>query len=300
MVQGLDASSKQFLTMLSSIQRRIERAQTQLSSGKRITSASDDPDQVSPLLQTRADLRRAERAERNLTLVQGEVDAGESAVSQAVTLVERAQVLAATGASDTQTAEARLTYASEVDSLLERMVALSQTEFNGRNIFSGDSDQVAPYTIDWTQTDPISAYQGAVTTRKVTTLGGTQISVALTAEELFDNPDATKNVFDSLVNLSTALKNDDSAAIQTATAQLQSAGDHLNNKLSFFGTVQNQISDSLEEANSVQMSLTERLTSIEDADLTEAILELSTATFQQDAALSSWSKVPRTSLFDYL
>ncbi len=300
MIQGLDASSKQFLTNLNTIQRRVERAQQQLSSGKRINTASDDPGQVSALLQTRAQLRQAERTEQNLGIIQGEVNTGESVVSQALTLVERAQVLAAKGATSFQTAEARTAAADEVDGLIEQMVTLSQTQYNDRYLFAGDSDQTVPYTLDWTQATPLSSYQGSASTRMATTPSGAQFRVALTAEEIFGNADPEKNVFAALTALSQALTDNDQDAIDAAAAQLDTAGDHLNTKLSFYGTAQNRVADALDEAADLQLNLTTKLSGIEDADMTEAILELNMSKYQQEAALASWSQVPRSSLFDYL
>jgi len=47
-------------------------------------------------------------------------------------------------------------------------------------------------------------------------------------------------------------------------------------------------------------SIAAALSGIEDADLTKSITELNQANLQQQAALQSRARIPRTTLFDYL
>ncbi len=300
MVSGLDPSSQQFLANLGSISRRLERAQRQVASGKRILAPSDDPDQVGTLLQARVDLRQNEQLQQNLGRVQGEVNAGEAALQQAVQLVEHAQVLAAQGGSGSQTAQSRLSIADEVKSVLEQLVGLSRTSIDGRYIFAGDADQTPPYALDWSQDPSLSAYQGSPATRKTTHPSGLEFSIARSADEIFDNADASKNVFAAVNSLRQALVSNDELAIRATLGQLRSAGDHLNTELGFYGSVQNQVAEAIDAAHKAELRLKTRLSLIEDADPAEAILEMNQARYQQEAALSSRAKMPRTSLFDYL
>ena len=53
MLTNLDPSSELFLADISRIQRKLTEAGRQVSSGKRIAVASDQPDEVAPLLQLR-------------------------------------------------------------------------------------------------------------------------------------------------------------------------------------------------------------------------------------------------------
>jgi flagellar hook-associated protein 3 FlgL len=300
MVYGLDPSAERFLAALAANTRRMDRAQRQLATGKRLQTASDDPEQVPSLLQTRSELRQAEQLRQNLGRIQAEVDAGEQALQQAVKLVERAQVLGAQGGTGTQTAATRLGIAGEVKSLLEQMVGLSQTSIDGRYIFSGDSDQTLPFTLEWSLDPPLSAYQGSAATRKTQHPSGAQFQIARAGDEIFDNPDASKNIFGALNNLRLALEANDEPGILAAVGQLRDAGEHLNAELSFYGTVQNQVAEALDSSHAAELRLKTHLSGIEDADPTQAILELNQATYQQKAALASRAQMPRTSLFDYL
>src|SRR4051794_1447879 len=101
MISGLDSSTDRFLTDLSATTRRVERAQQQVTSGKRITVASDDPDKISSLVEDRSELSAAQQAESGMSRVKTEVDTSEAALASAVKLLDRARVIATQGATGT-------------------------------------------------------------------------------------------------------------------------------------------------------------------------------------------------------
>lgn len=300
MLRRVDPETERFLDDLARIEDRLARAQREVSSGRRLNQPSDDPDQVSRLLMLRSELVATEQIRFNLGRVTAEVNTAEQTLSAAVERLERAAVLGSQGAGSTATAEQRLLLAREVEALLTQMVNLADTTVEGRYIFSGNADGQIAYTLDWTQSYPVSAYLGSAATRTVAGPGGRRIAVAKTAAEIFDNPDPAKNVFQALNNLRTALLANDQAGIGAALAQIRTASVHLNDELAFYGTVQNQVAAATEAARKEELRLKTRISEIQDADLTESILAMNEARFQQEAALNAKARMPRTSLFDYL
>ena len=75
---------------------------------------------------------------------------------------------------------------------------------------------------------------------------------------------------------------------------------HLNSQLSFYGTVQNKVAEATDFATKRDLQLNTQLSSLQDADLTSAIVELTQAQAQQSAALQVRAKTPPRSLFDFL
>lgn len=300
MVRSLDPSTEGFLNNLNNIAARMEKAQRDISTGLRIHSVSDDPDQISTLLQARADLAAAGQNQINLGRVKAEVDAAEQALQQAVSQLDRVQTLGAQGFTDTATADSRAALANELGAILENLAGLSRTAVEGRYVFSGDADQQAPYTVDLTQPDPVSAYMGSAATRQIQHPNGSRFSVARTAQEIFDSANPAENVFDAVNNLRVALLNNDSAAIEAALPNVASAQEYLGRQLAFYGTVQNKVASAMEFGDRLKLQLQTHVTSLQEADLTEAILELNQAQLQQQAALQTRAQMPRGSLFDYL
>jgi flagellar hook-associated protein 3 FlgL len=300
MITGLDTSSERFLNTLGLTQRRLDQAQLELASGKRITVVSDDPDQVGALLQARADMGSIEQSQSDLSRVKTEVDTAETAMQNAVKLVEKVRVLSASGATGTADRQTRTSLAQQLGDILQQLVAIANTTVEGRSIFSGDSDQTAAYSIDLTQPVPTGTYLGTAATRQIRHPNGTLFAVSKTAQEIFDSSGPGENVFGAIDAMRIALQNNDQNAINAALPGIASAGEYLNGQHAFYGGAQVRVNGAIDYANSAFIRVKARLSSIEDADTTAAALELNQATFQQNVALASRGKLPRTSLFDFL
>ena len=300
MINSLKPSDEQFLATVRSIGERLDRAQRQITTGRRVNSAADAPDQISTLLTTRSELARVQQVDSNLGRVKTEVDAGEGVLAATAKLLERAATLAAQGVSDTAAPETRSQLAGEVNAILQQAVALSATTVEERYIFSGTNDTVQPYDIDPLPPNVVSTYGGSNSTKRaLDPLGGT-FEIGRTAQEIFDHPVAEKNVFTSLRALRDSLVANDTAAIKEAFAQTKSAGLHVNTIHAAYGTAQNRVTQALDSGKTAITRLKTQISRIEDSDLTAAILELNQATRDQQAAFQVRAKLPRGSLFDYL
>ena len=300
MIRRFDAATETFLTDLAEISRRVDKAQRELGTGRRVNRPSDAPDEISRLLQVRSELAQTEQIRSNLGRVKTEVDTAEQTLQDAVRLLDRAAVLGAQGMNGTTTAEQRRMIAEEVETLLEQMVGLARARVEARYIFSGDADNQAPFTLDLSLDDPVSDYLGGPASRQIMHPAGTAFPVAKTGEEIFDNPDPEKNVFQAINSLRLALRDNDEAGMAAAMERIQTAAAHLNEQLAWYGAVQNQVRQALDFAYKHELRLKERISAIEDADIAEAILELNQSTYQREVALQSKSRNQKISLFDYL
>ena len=144
MISSLSASAQSFIVGLDQIQAREQQAQQELTTGLKVNVVSDAPDQISGLLQTRADLAQTQQIDANLGRVTTEVNTGETALQSAVSLVENAQSLGTQGASDLASSDTQQNVANQLGSILQQLVAAANTSVEGRYIFSGDSDQQVP------------------------------------------------------------------------------------------------------------------------------------------------------------
>lgn len=301
MISTLNAANSEFLAHLNAIKVRMDKAQKQLSTGLRINDASDSPDQISELLASRASLSNTQQTNQNLARVKTEVDSAETALQQASKAIEQARVLGTQGANSSQTADTRKTLGDQVGALIENLVGISRTTVEGRYIFSGDNDQVPPYTVDLTQPNPIGNYQGSPSsTRKVQHPNGSTFNVAETAQQIFDPASATDSVFSSLVALRSALLSNDSTGISSALGTLGTAATYFEGQLAVYGTAQNKVADATSYGSSLELNLQTQISDIQDADLTQAILELNQSQIQQKAALQAKASVQPQSLFDFL
>ncbi len=302
MITNLDPSSELFLANVERIQDRLATANRQISSGKRITAASDAPDQIGSLLQLRAANEHNSQVKGNLVLAKSDADAADGALASSISLMDRALTLASQGTNFTQTAETRNSLALEVQSLLEQMVSFSQTSVQGRYIFSGDRGDSPTFGLVG---DAVTLLSPAAATSRVEDPAGGSFLASKTAQDIFDARDAAgnplpTNVFTALSNLYQALTSNDSTAIANAIDPLRQASTHLNSMEAFYGGIQSRIQSATDFADSYGTRLQTEMSAKEDADITSAALELSSATTQLQAAFQMQSRMPHSSLFDYL
>jgi flagellar hook-associated protein 3 FlgL len=287
------------------IQRRMEDAQRQISSGLKLERASDEPSQVMALVQLENNQTMNTQLRANLEREKTETNVADSALQNAVRLMDRALTLGAQSAGSLSTAEQRLLIGEEVTGILARLVAISQTTVNGRYIFSGDLDQTPSYALDPAASGEVLRLQYAPATREVLEPGGTTFVASKTAHEIFDSRDAAdaptqKNVFHALSQFVTALQTNDGAAIEQAIDAMRAASVHLNTSLSYYGVSQNRIEAAITTANRYELQFGAEISHIRDADLAEAAIEMSQADLHHKATLAAHANYRRQSLFDYL
>jgi len=300
MISFLDAKKSAFLEDLNRIQDRVDRAQRQLSTGLRMNSISDHPDQIGVLLQTRAELAATQQIKANLSRAKTEVDAAENALQNGIKAVERVRVLGAQGISGTQSASSRAVIAGEVEALFQQLVNVVNTAIDGRYIFAGSADQAPPYAVDLNNPSGATPYGGGTASRQIRDASGVRLSLARTGEEIFDNADPTRNVFTAVNTLRTALATNDEASFQSAIAGIGGALDHLNEQLAYYGSTQNQVAEATSTADKKILSLQAQIANTEGADLAESILEMQEAATHRQAALQAQAQEDRRTVFDFL
>lgn len=300
MLDSLSQADRRFLQDVSLSQDRASRAQLQLSSGFRVSNASDDPSVVPNIIATKADFARSQQVARNLGVIKYEVDSAEQGLARAASLLDEAGTAAVRGMSQSATATQRLSIADEIGGVMTALVQIANTQYNGRYIFSGDSDQQAAYSIDLTQATPVSAYQGTSTTRQVLAISGAAISVGRTAQQIFDSPTPANNVFGALTALRASLLANDPVATATAMDTLHSAAAHLNAQHAAYGAIQQTVSAAQEDVAQQSVSFETQRSKLQDADAVKAALEAAQARTAVETAFAAHAQRGRKSLFDYL
>jgi flagellar hook-associated protein 3 FlgL len=301
---SIQTAANQFLANLSALEQRLNRSNQQVSSGLRVQTVSDDPAVVSEILQLNASISSNDQIKTNLGGVQTEVNAAEQAINTATTLMDRAAQIATQGSSSISSVD-RQQLALQIRDIADEMQQLANTQVSGRYVFSGDSDQVAPFLpVDFT-TNPsngVGLYQGSASTRSVIDSYGVSISVASTAQDIFDGGGGTtaNSVFQTLAELYAALNANNMTAIAQAGADLETAASYLNTQQAHYGDIQNKLSDGLTAQASLDTSLRSQLSNLQDADVAQAITQQQTDNTALTAAESAYASFPKKSLFDYL
>jgi len=189
--------------------------------------------------------------------------------------------------------------------LQQEMVSNSQTQVNGQYVFSGDQSSAPLYQLDFNAPNGVDKLGTATNTNLVQLPDGSQVSVTLTANSVFDDSDSTgaptaNNVFAALNGLRVALLNNDTTGIANSMTALQSASTYMNTQLAQIGSAQSTMSSALTDNQNDNVQLQTQLSSLRDANMAEAVTALTQGQTQLQAALSAQARMPTTSLFDFL
>ncbi|HXE14597.1 MAG TPA: hypothetical protein VN633_20895 [Bryobacteraceae bacterium] len=301
MFNTVSTATNLFLANLSNLEQRLTTSQLQLTSGLRINNVSDAPDQVGQMLQLKADISRNNQIKTNLTTVQAEVNSAESAINTAGLLMDKAVQLASQGNNTTTTVDQRKLLATQVEAIMTQMVNLANTKFENRYIFSGNNDQVQPYAgVDLTQPNGAGTYQGSANNKQVEGSNGSNLTVSLTAAQIFDGGGPTTSVFQVLTSLYNDLMTNNTANLSTDSANLSTASGYLSAQQAQYGNFQNQITDALTYQGQLDTQFKAQLSAVQDADPIAAATALTQGETSLQAALQAEAAMPKKSLFDYI
>ncbi len=303
MIQNLSSIGQQFLANLSILQQQIANTQSQMSSGQRINQVSDDPAGAADVLQLESQLGNVNQTISNLSQVTGQVNMAESSLQSATQLMDQITSLGTQGANSTASAATRASLAQQVAESLSQMVSLSQTQFDGAYVFSGDNATQASYQLDSSSPTGVDRLIQSTSTRVIQDSTGITFADARSAQDIFDhrNPDdsvASDNVFAAINSLQTALANNDTAGITSALQSVKNSSAYLSNQLAFYGGVQDQIQNATTIAQKFQVQYQTAIGNERNANVAQEAVQLTQEQTTLQASLQAEAAVPKTSLFD--
>jgi flagellar hook-associated protein 3 FlgL len=306
MISGLSPSNQQFLASLNILQNNLSQADEQLSSGLSVNQASDAPQSIQDIFETRAELGQANQTAQNLSTIQGQVQSAGSAVQTAIELLNQAVSLGTEGASTSTTLTTQQDLASQVQALQSQLVALSNTEVGGVYVFSGDASSSPAYTVDTSSPTGVNQLiTPQQSTLQIAGPSGVTFQVSMTAQDLFDQQDSSgnptaNNAFAALNGLVLALQSGNPTNITQAVGALQTASGYVNDQTAFYGAAENNVSSALDLAQKFQTQDQTELSGLQDANTATLAVEATQASTAIDAAMSAEAHKPTTTLFDYL
>ncbi|MBF0573653.1 MAG: hypothetical protein HQK69_07830, partial [Desulfamplus sp.] len=117
---------------------------------------------------------------------------------------------------------------------------------------------------------------------------------------LKSNKPVERGIFNTLVDLVGYLQNNDVDGIERTIGRLDRSYEYMTSTIADTGMKYNRLETRKVITSEMNLNLNERRSSIEDADIVEAIMNLTSIQSAYEAALGSTSKIMKTSLMDYL
>jgi len=224
--------------------------------------------------------------------------ASESALTQVSDILTDTKALTVQMASGNIGASERASAAGVVDGYLDQIISLANSQSGGRSIFAGTDTDKTPFALNagGTQVD----YNGNNTAFSVKIGDNSNVAVGKVGSEIFGENWDNNNIFKTLIDLKTALQGNDVSGIQTAMTNLDGHISKISAEISEIGGKTKGMEVKENIIASLKLNYTSRKSDLEDADVSEAYIELSAKQVAYNAALASASKVMGKSLVDYL
>ena len=288
-------TSQVVLSALSTADAAEERALQQLTTGKRVNVASDDPAAASIEVQLAAQSSRYDQYLRSISSITGELQTIDSALNSGITLLQRALSLGVEGANGTMSPTDRTALANEIQGISQNILSLGNLTYNGKYVFGGTLDSQPPYVDDGSGN---ITYQGNDSVNQVEIADGQMISINQPGTSLFSIPGAS--VFAALHDLQSALESGSTDDIGNATSALRDAYNQLTSARVFYGNTVNQLSSNQSYLTNAQLQLAQRQNDTVGADLNQAVSDLVKAEQSRQYTTMAAARMSSLSLLDYL
>lgn len=287
------------VTQLNSTATAMANANKVISTGKRINDLSDDPVGLVTVLDLRGSLANMEQLQDNISMGRSWLNMGESVLGETEEILTQAKTLAIEMSSSSREAADRAMSAEVVDGYMREILSLANTQVSGRSIFAGTKTDTDPFYYDETGTGEV-VYNGNSTPFAIQLGSGIQVDIGRDGREIYGTNWDDNNIFKTLVDFKTALETDDVAAIQGIIDKLETHLETIRSVSADTGSKSIRLDVKERIVEDLTLSYTERTSSIEDADIAEAVVNLKSKELAYQAALSSSAKVMNLSLVNYL
>jgi len=271
---------------------------SELSSGLRVATLSDDPVAASANVRLASSLAGLDSFVQSSSGVQGQLQVTDSTLGEVVTQVTSAISLATQGANGTLTAANLNSIAQQVAGIRDNVLSLANTSYQGSYLFSGSQGQTKPFTLDSTTTPATATYNGDQVTSTVQTPGGQKLSLNVAGSAVFTA--AGSSLLGTLNQLVSDLQSGSSAAVAADSSALSAALGTVGNQRATIDTSLSQLTDTTSYAQTQEAVLEAAQTSLLSADTATVATSLQTATVQHQALISVVSTLGQNDLFSYL
>jgi len=284
MISGTRYRLDQEINRQLALSRDVAKAQTQLSTQKRIQSPSEDPVAAARI----SSIGRAQANDAvwksNLDLAASLADRADTALKAAGTAFDRVTELMTQGATGTLSDQDRGTIALELRSIADELTTLKDSK---------DSRGNALFMSGYSLRIPVQS--------------GVQVIAVGTREDVFESvataggpKDLAAIVSDAADALEIADPTARKAAVGVSVDEVAAAVGHVASQRGEQGALANRVDQLLEQKADTGLQLAEERSGLEDTDIQAIVARLGAQQLSLQAAQAVFAKVNQNTLFDIL
>lgn len=293
-------SNSEYQNTLANLERAasdLARWQAQVSSARRLEVPSDDPAAAARSIAERAEIGTIDQYSRSGDTAEARLRAVDSVLSDVVSRLTAAQAEAGAALGTVATDVQREAHAGALEAIADALFSDLNTSLRGTFLFAGSATLTAPYSMGSDGT--VSAYQGDGNAVAIDIDRARSVQVAFDGRAITQGEDA-QDVFTCLSALVAAIRANDQPAIASGVEGLRRAFDRAVAFQAAVGTDLATLADEGPRLTSLRQAAAARVSRDEDANLAEALSQMSRADAAYESALAAIGNRSRLTLLDYL
>ncbi len=284
-------SYRNLLHELAIVQERMETAQMQISSGKRVSVPSDDPSTASDIIRLSSEKNESAQFSRNLDFAKTKLELADTVLDGIERMVERVRSLGQIAMSSSTAASANIT---EVTGLRDQIIAAANTTHAGRFIFGGSVTTTQPYP---KAMDGSVAYQGNDDQTPVQVSRSLSVQTQIPGSDIFT---ASVDIFATISRLANAMQASDKTQIDAEIRNLERFSETLSVSRSKIGNYVNLANNIESDMTAANLAREKDLDEAGAADLAKAITDFQMSGNALQAIMSVGSRISQLNLLDFL
>lgn len=286
--------TNRMLQQVQDSRRALAEVQERTGSGRRINRPSDDPTGTGRVMGLQTDMGLNDQYQRNSSVALSELTVNEASLSSLADVLQRARELAVQASNGSIGASERAHIALEVSQLITQATAIGNTKLSGRFVFAGQETATQPFVPDSANHPTAVAYAGDTNNIDREISKGVRVATNISGNRVFPG------VFSDLIALRDHLLANNTTALATDGDNVAARLDQALELRSEVGAKMNRVEAGLTRLED-EHSMFEGLVSTEqDADLAQSIVELQARETTLQAALGAAGRALNLSLLEFL
>lgn len=294
--------SQKLMQGLSEQQASLAKIQEQLSSGKKIINASDNPIASASILALNQSVSMMSRYSDNINSLESRLSLEETVLSQQFEVLTEIKSLVIRANSGSMTSDDKKSIANTISGYITTMTELANTkDSSGEYLFSGYAASTKPFD----NSSGVYEYKGDGGIRYLQTGFSSKIQASDSGkifEIKIDDIGTTNNIFKLMEDFSSKLSvNSENQDDFSTMLDFINAGDEaIIATRSSLGNRLTSIDVQRSMNNSMKINLETSRANLSELDYAKAITELTSKITSLQAAQKSFSKISQISLFSYM
>ena len=291
---------------LGNVQGSLAKTQEQLSTGKQITKPSDEPDKASTVTRLESEMARQKSYQETLTTVQTRLTSQETSLRNVSDVLIRIKELTVQAANDTVSSADRKAIGLEIIGLRDQLLSQANAQdTNGNFLFAGSRSTQSPYALD---ANGHITYQGDQSRMKVQVGDNRRMNANTPGSDVFlrvirDDGKGNQvgvNFFEALKDLSDAIINGLPKDMDRGLGEIDILQQGISNATAQIGSDMSVVDMQNSVLDETTLRLKSTLSDVQDLDYTEAITRMNKDQLALEAAQSSFAKIAKLTLFNYI